>query len=88
MSADGPDDEMLERVFLARVVEPGDETGGRWVREWGVREVASRLRGAGKPLPGVGEKRWEGLRARARVAEPDRDLAVAYAAGARFVVPG
>lgn len=56
--------------------------------EWGVGEVASRLRGSGEPLPGVSEKRWSGLRARARVAEPRRDLAVAYDAGARFVVPG
>lgn len=43
MTGDEPDGELLDRVFLARVVEPGDEIGGRWIREWGVREVASRL---------------------------------------------
>ncbi|MFF0018273.1 DNA-processing protein DprA [Streptomyces sp. NPDC005374] len=88
MTGGGPDEETRQRVFLARIIEPGDETGGRWVRERGVSEVASRLRDGGEPLPGVGEKRWEGLRARARVAEPDRDLEAAYEAGARFVVPG
>ena len=88
MTGGEPDHDVLDRVFLARVIEPGDETGGRWIREWGVEEVAAQLRNGEKPLPGVGEKRWNGMRARARVAEPDRDLAVAYEAGARFVVPG
>ncbi len=40
------------------------------------------------PLPGVSAKRWAGLRARAVRADPRRDLAVARAAGARFVTPG
>ncbi|MGV9893004.1 DNA-processing protein DprA, partial [Streptomyces tendae] len=82
------DRELQERVFLARVLEPGDETGGRWVRERGVLEVARRLREGGRALPGVGEKRWAGLCARAGSADPRRDLAVARSAGARFVVPG
>ncbi|MEU9170110.1 DNA-processing protein DprA [Streptomyces sp. NPDC048420] len=88
MTGDEPDAELLDRVFLSRVVEPGDEVLGRWVREWGVREVASRLRSCAEPLPGVSEKRWDGLRGRARVAEPDRDLGDAHEAGARFVGPG
>ncbi|MGW0820926.1 DNA-processing protein DprA [Streptomyces sp. NPDC002845] len=83
-----PETERLDRVFLARVVEPGDELGGRWLRELGAREVVRRLTGGGKPLPGASEKRWAGLRARAERAEPQRDLARARAAGARFVVPG
>ncbi|MGV9392406.1 DNA-processing protein DprA, partial [Streptomyces olivaceus] len=41
------DDRLLARVFLTRVVEPGDETCGRWVRERGVGEVARRLREGG-----------------------------------------
>ncbi|MFE4666477.1 DNA-processing protein DprA [Streptomyces sp. NPDC056716] len=78
---------MLDRVFLTRVIEPGDEVGGRWVREFGVREVARRVRG-GRALPGVSDRRWSGLRARAGRAEPELDLAVARAAGVRFVSPG
>ncbi|MFD5571908.1 DNA-processing protein DprA [Streptomyces cadmiisoli] len=84
----GPDEELLSRVFLSRVVEPGDETTGRWVRELGLAEVVRRLREDGAPLPGVGDMRWAGLRARAGRAEPERDLAVAREAGVRFVCPG
>ncbi|EST33789.1 DNA polymerase sliding clamp subunit [Streptomyces roseochromogenus subsp. oscitans DS 12.976] len=38
-------------------------------------------------MPEVSEVRWAGLVARARRAQPERDLAVARAAGARFVGP-
>ncbi|MGW3268166.1 DNA-processing protein DprA [Streptomyces sp. NPDC001056] len=82
------DEDLLGRVFLGRVIEPGDEAGGRWVREFGAGEVARRIRGGGEALPGVGRVRWAGLVARAGRAEPERDLAVARAAGARFVMPG
>ncbi|MCC5478524.1 DNA-processing protein DprA [Streptomyces barringtoniae] len=81
-------DELLGRVLLCRVIEPGDEAGGRWVREFGVGEVVRRLREGVSALPGVSEGRWAGLVARARRARPERDLAVAGEAGARFVVPG
>ncbi|SES16038.1 DNA processing protein [Streptomyces sp. yr375] len=81
-------DERLARVFLGRVIEPGDEVGGQWVRERGVPEVVRRLSGVGEPLHGVTARRWAGLRARAALAEPERDLAVAAAAGVRFVCPG
>ncbi|MGW0611820.1 DNA-processing protein DprA [Streptomyces sp. NPDC002788] len=83
-----PDDELLGRVFLTRVIEPGDEAGGRWVREFGVAEVARRLGEGGAALPGVSGKRWTGLVARAGVARPRRDLEVAREAGVRFVCPG
>ncbi|MER7180380.1 DNA-processing protein DprA [Streptomyces hyaluromycini] len=82
------DAELLARVFLARVVEPGDEAAGRWVRERGVHEVAGRLRAGGQALPGVSGKRWAGLLARAQQSDPRADLAVAREAGARFVCPG
>ncbi|GCB45706.1 DNA-processing protein DprA [Streptomyces sp. NL15-2K] len=85
---DDPDGELLGRVFLARVIEPGDEVAGRWVREFGVDEVVRRLREGGVALPGVSDKRWAGLLARAGEAEPRRDLAVARGAGVRFVRPG
>lgn len=83
-----PDDELLGRVFLSRVVEPGDEVAGRWVREYGVGEVARRLREGTEALPGVSYKRWEGLRARGLRADPGRDLAAAREAGVRFLRPG
>ncbi|MFD5130858.1 DNA-processing protein DprA [Streptomyces olindensis] len=85
---DDPDDELLARVFLSRVIEPGDEAGGRWVREVGVGGVVRRLVEGGVPLPGVSAKRWAGLLARAAVARPRRDLEVARDAGVRFVCPG
>jgi len=82
------DGECLARMFLTRVVEPGDEVAGRWLRERGAEEVARQLREGGRPLPGVTGKRWAGLRARAAQAEPERDRAVAREAGMRFVCPG
>ncbi|MFJ3638231.1 DNA-processing protein DprA [Streptomyces sp. NPDC090108] len=86
--AAGPDGGPLGRAFLARVLEPGDEVGGRWLREFGVEEVVRRLRDGGRPLPGVSGVRWSGLAARARAADPERDLETAGAAGVRFVCPG
>ncbi|MFH8900275.1 DNA-processing protein DprA [Streptomyces coeruleorubidus] len=86
--ADEPDEELLARVLLTRVIEPGDEIGGRWVRELGVRGLARRLAEGGPPLAGVSGKRWKGLLARAETARPREDLAVARAAGVRFVGPG
>ncbi|WP_369249471.1 DNA-processing protein DprA [Streptomyces sp. R41] len=82
------DDERMARVALARVIEPGDEAGGRWLREFGAVEVARRLVEGGEPLPGVSEKRWEGLRGRAGRVRPERDLAQARHAGVRFICPG
>ena len=79
------DAERIDRVFLSRVIEPGDELGGRWLRGVGVRETVRRLTGGGPPLPGASQKRWAGLRARAESADPQRDLALARDAGARFV---
>ncbi|MFF7489854.1 DNA-processing protein DprA [Streptomyces luteogriseus] len=83
-----PDDELLGRVLLTRVLEPGDDVGGRWVREFGAREVVRRLREGGPALPGASGKRWAGLLARAEAARPGRDLAAARDAGVRFVSPG
>ncbi|MDT0396059.1 DNA-processing protein DprA [Streptomyces sp. NPDC090114] len=87
-AVDGPEEALLGRILLTRVIEPGDETGGRWVRELGVDTVVRRLREHGEPLPGASAKRWAGLLARAGRAEPRKDLAVARDAGVRFVVPG
>lgn len=84
----GGEGERLHRAFLARVVEPGDEVCGRWLRECGAREVVRRLTGGGQQLPGVTDVRWAGLRARAERADPEQDLAVARDSGTRFVCPG
>ncbi|WP_202918483.1 DNA-processing protein DprA [Streptomyces cavernae] len=81
-------DERLARVALTRVLEPGDEAGGRWLREYGAVEVLRRVVAGGAVLPGASEKRWEGLRARGAKVCPERDLAEAAQAGARFICPG
>ncbi len=89
MSAELPTDEdRLARVALTRVLEPGDEVGGRWLREAGAAEVLRRLGSEEKRLSGVTARRWEGLRARAAGACPEEDLEVAASVGARFVCPG
>lgn len=80
--------ERLARVALTRILEPGDEAGGRWLREAGAVEVVRRLAEGEERLDGVTPARWEGLRARATDARPERDLAVARDAGVRFVCPG
>ena len=82
------DAERLARAWLTRVIEPGDETGGRWLRELGPLALTQRLTGDQEPLPGVRPPRWAGLRARAAHARPEHDLAAAHAVGARFVCPG
>ncbi|MFC9077668.1 DNA-processing protein DprA [Streptomyces sp. NPDC057062] len=90
-AADGshlPDGERLARAVLTRVVEPGDEVAGRWLREWGAEELVRRLLEGGRPLPGATGKRWAGMRARACRAEPLRDWDSARQAGVRFVCPG
>lgn len=70
------------------MLEPGDEVGGRWLREYGAVEVLRRVVDGGVALPGVSEKRWAGLRARGTRVRPERDLAEAAGVGARFVCPG
>ncbi|MFD4482723.1 DNA-processing protein DprA [Streptomyces sp. NPDC058471] len=82
------EEERLARVALTRILEPGDEVGGRWLREAGAVEVVRRLAEGEERLDGVTPARWEGLRARAMNARPERDLAVARDAGVRFVWPG
>ncbi|MFI8877710.1 DNA-processing protein DprA [Streptomyces sp. NPDC055243] len=82
------EEERLARVALTRILEPGDVTGGRWLRETGAVEVVRRLTEGDERLAGVTPGRWEGLRARAERARPELDLAVARDAGVRFVCPG
>ncbi|MEB8337623.1 DNA-processing protein DprA [Streptomyces endophyticus] len=91
MGVEGGDDVRLARVRLTRIVEPGWEVAGQWLREFGAVETVRRIEAGGteEPLPGVRAGRWEGLVARAADAPPaERDLTRAAAAGARFVCPG
>ncbi|MGW2847560.1 DNA-processing protein DprA [Streptomyces sp. NPDC001274] len=84
-------EERLARAALTRIVEPGDERGGRWLREYGAVELVRRLTGtdgAAERLGGMTPKRLAGYRLRAERAEPERDLAAIAARGGRFVCPG
>ncbi|WP_405942281.1 DNA-processing protein DprA [Streptomyces sp. NBC_00207] len=85
------DEELLARAALSRVLEPGDEHGGRWLREHGAVGLMGLLTGpaTGSEAPaGVGPERLAGYRRRAALADPRRDLERAAASGVRFVFPG
>ncbi|MEV0957791.1 DNA-processing protein DprA [Streptomyces sp. NPDC049951] len=93
MNARLPDGERerLARAALSRVFEPGDERGGRWIREAGPVELIRRLTGPDGParaLEGMTATRLAGYRLRAVSADPGRDLASVAAVGGRFVCPG
>ncbi|MEU3912387.1 DNA-processing protein DprA [Streptomyces sp. NPDC029721] len=82
---------MLARAALTRVLEPGEEHGGRWLRELGAVALMRLLTGPDPgpgPLTGAGAERIAGYRRRAALAEPARDLERAAADGVRFVCPG
>ncbi|MGW0856969.1 DNA-processing protein DprA [Streptomyces sp. NPDC002690] len=86
-----PDAERLARAALTRIVEPGDERAGRWLRTHGPAEVLRRLTaydGSPQTLPGMTPARLAGYRMRAAVADPEGDLEAVAGAGGRFVVPG
>ncbi|GGW99141.1 DNA-processing protein DprA [Streptomyces chryseus] len=87
------DQERLARAALTRVVEPGDEAAGRWLRECGPVELMRRFTSldvadAAEALTGVSGQRLGGYRMRAAAADPERDLAAVAAVGGRFVCPG
>lgn len=87
----GADAERLARAALTRVIEPGDERGGRWLRTFGAVELLRRLTSPEGPEddpPGASAARLDAHRRRAALADPERDLATAATAGARFLVPG
>ncbi|MCX5122206.1 DNA-processing protein DprA [Streptomyces sp. NBC_00347] len=86
-----PGGEVLARAALTRVLEPGEEHGGRWLRAYGAVGLIRLLTGP-EPEPGVlsgvGAERLAGYRHRAAAADPRRDLALAAETGSRFVCPG
>jgi DNA processing protein len=79
--------ELLARVAITRVADPGDEVMGRALRERGPEQVLRAVR-AGEPLPGASPRRTERYGLRAVRADPEADLETARRAGARFVCPG
>jgi len=80
-------EERRARAALTRIVEPGDETVGRWLRERGAARVLRSLAGQ-EELPGMAPRRVAGYRLRYARADPDTDLAAVAALGGRFVCPG
>ncbi|WP_405776693.1 DNA-processing protein DprA [Streptomyces sp. NBC_00859] len=92
MSEDAAEDERVARAALTRIMEPGDELGGRWLRDLGAVELWRRLRATvddeGAAFPRMSAKRLAGYRLRAASARPARDLAAADAGGGRFICPG
>ncbi|MFE7626049.1 DNA-processing protein DprA [Streptomyces sp. NPDC057509] len=83
--------ERLARAALTRVLEPGDEHGGRWLRECGAAELWRRITvpgGEAERLGGMTVRRLAGYRLRAERVDPERDLAAVAAVGGRFVCPG
>jgi DNA processing protein len=77
---EGDDGERLARVGLSRVVEPGDLAALKAFDGLGAQEIWELLQ---QNAPGM--ERWS---TRLAVADPERDLERASAAGARFVIPG
>lgn len=83
--------ERVARSALTQILEPGDEKGGRWLREFGAQGLLALLmsdaceKGA---LPGATERRVRGLLTRAAAVLPGQRLAAIRALGGRFVIPG
>ncbi|MFI1465919.1 DNA-processing protein DprA [Streptomyces wuyuanensis] len=91
MSAGASDEERRARAALTRVVEPGDEHAGRWLRRHGPVELLARLTApvpTEDALPGAGERRIQGYRMRAAAARPEHDLERVAELGGRFLCPG
>ncbi|MER6841127.1 DNA-processing protein DprA [Streptomyces platensis] len=77
------------RAALTRILEPGDETAGRWLREMGPEALWQTLSDDdAAPPPGASPAKVAGLRLRAARARPTADLDDVTALGGRFICPG
>ncbi|MFI9051280.1 DNA-processing protein DprA [Streptomyces sp. NPDC053427] len=76
------------RAALTRILEPGDETAGRWLRQLGPEALWSALCGDTDPPQGATPDKIAGLTLRAARADPAADLAAVAALGGRFIIPG
>ncbi|TJZ46301.1 DNA-protecting protein DprA [Streptomyces piniterrae] len=86
-AADEP--QRTARAALTRILEPGDETAGRWLREMGPEALWHALSGDTAPPKGASTTKVDGLRLRAaRATDPGADLAAVAALGGRFICPG
>ncbi|MFC0600780.1 DNA-processing protein DprA [Streptomyces palmae] len=82
------EDERLARAALTRLVEPGDETVGRWLRTLGPVALYQALTGGAPPPKGASRERLAGCALRAQGLDPAADLAAVGRLGGRFVCPG
>ncbi|WP_370593006.1 DNA-processing protein DprA [Streptomyces sp. NBRC 110028] len=81
-------EERLARAALTRLVEPGDETVGRWLRRLGPVALWRALTGEAPPPHGASPQRLAGCALRAAGLDPAADLDLIAARGGRFVCPG
>jgi DNA processing protein len=75
--------ELRARAALSRLTEPDDAELGRCLETWGPERVLDQIRAGTLP-----SKRLPRYQARLPGHDVDADLAMAYACGARLVVPG
>lgn len=88
-AGEAPEPQRTARAALTRILEPGDETTGRWLREMGPEALWHTLSGDDADLPtGASPAKIAGLRLRATRAHPTSDLDAVTALGGRFICPG
>ncbi|MEV5597620.1 DNA-processing protein DprA [Streptomyces sp. NPDC052496] len=89
--SDVGEEERTARAALTRIVEPGDETVGRWLRQTAPVHLVQALFGGRDMSSGVSKEKFQGLRMRAARTDIDgaaADLAAIGALGGRFICPG
>lgn len=86
---EAPDPQRTARAALTRILEPGDESAGRWLRDMGPEALWQALSDDhAPPLKGASRAKVAGLRLRAARARPIADLDAVTALGGRFLCPG